>query len=713
MTTNLESTEIQSAPKWILLNNEVKIRNENGQLQYHKDIEATRSYFVDYVNKNMQFFHDKDEFLDYMFENEYYDKEVFDKYSREQIKELYKQVYDKKFRFKSFMSAFKFYNSYALKTNDGSRFLERYEDRIVANALFLADGDYEKAKDIAEQLINQTFQPATPTFLNAGRKRAGRLVSCFLLQMPDSTEGIMYVNEAVAQLSRFGGGVAVNLSILRGAGESIKGIEGVSTSVVGVAKILEDVVAKFNQLGQRQGSCAVYINVFHSDSKALLNTKKVNADENERLKTLSLGLIVPSKLYELAKNDDDWFSFYPYSVYKEYGKHLDDMNMDEMYDELLNNPNVRKKPMGSARKFFEEIARTQLESGYPYILNRDIANKVHLLKDIGDIKMSNLCVEITQLQHLSDIQSYKGKDTFGYDISCNLGSLNIVNVMEQSKKNNSFKKIIHTAIDSLVTVTKNTSIDEVPSVKKANEAFRSIGLGAMNLHGFYAKNMIHYESKEARDFANVFFAMVRYYALERSMQLAKEYSPFKHFEKSEYAKGTALTQYIEKSHLPKTEKVSKLFEGIYIPTQEDWEKLNKKIIKHGLYNAYLLAIAPTGSISYVQNATSSVLPITERIETREYGDSTTHYPMPYLDNKTFWYYKEAYDVDMYKMIDLMAVIQRHVDQSISTTLFVKDDTTTGQLARLYIYAHKKGLKTLYYTRTKVSTVDDLCVSCTV
>ncbi|MFV1458034.1 ribonucleotide-diphosphate reductase subunit alpha, partial [Bacillus mycoides] len=168
--------------------------------------------------------------------------------------------------------------------------------------------------------------------------RAGRLVSCFLLQMPDSTEGIFYINEAVAQLSRFGGGVAVNLSVLRGADEPIKGMEGASTSVVGIAKILEDIARKFNQLGQREGAVAVYINAFHSDSKAMLSTKKINADENERLKTLSLGLIIPSKLYELAEKDEQWFSFYPNSVFKAYGVHLDDMHMDEMYDELLNNP---------------------------------------------------------------------------------------------------------------------------------------------------------------------------------------------------------------------------------------------------------------------------------------------------------------------------------------------------------------------------------------
>ncbi|MEX3625151.1 class 1b ribonucleoside-diphosphate reductase subunit alpha [Viridibacillus arvi] len=696
--------------RWIELNNEVKIKDKDNKFQFHKDKEAVKSYFVDHVNQNMQFFHNLEEQLEYLLENDYYDKEVFDKYKFRQVKELFKRVYGEKFRFKSFMSAFKFYNNYALKTNDGNRYLERYEDRIVMNSLFLADGNYELAKRIARQLIKQNYQPATPTFLNAGRKRAGRLVSCFLLEMPDSTEGISYINEACAQLSRFGGGVAVNLSKLRGADETIMGIEGASTSVVLTAKIIEGIQTKFNQLGQREGAIAVYINAFHSDSRAMLNTKKINADEKERLKTLSLGLIIPSKLYELAEQDANWFSFYPNTVFKEYGIHLDDMHMDEWYDTLLNNPKIRKKSMGSAREFFEEIGRTQIESGYPYIMNRDVANKVHILKDVGDIKMSNLCVEILQIQLPSDVQSYKGVDTFGHDISCNLGSLNIANVMD----NKEVAEAVRVAVDALTTVTLKTSIDEVPTVKNGNDSFHSIGLGAMNLHGYLAKSKISYESREARDFANTFFMMMRFYALQRSNEIAMELGAFEFFEKSEYAKGTALVKYMEKSYAPKTAKVQALFEGIYIPTEEDWIALNESIMKHGIFSAYLLAIAPTGSISYVQNATPSVMPVTEKIETRTYGDSTTHYPMPYMDETNFFFFKEAYDMDMFKMIDLMSIIQEHVDQSISTTLFVDGDVITdGDLARYYIYAHKRNLKTLYYTRTKASSTDDFCISCTV
>lgn len=696
--------------KWIALNNEVKQRDEKGQFKFHKDKEAVRSYFVDFVNKNMQFYHNLQEKLDYMIENEYWDEDVVYQYTYEQIEEIHDYLYSKKFRFQSYMSAFKFYNNYALKSDDGKTFLERYEDRLLINALALAEGRFGKAKELARQLIRQTFQPATPTFLNAGRKRGGRMVSCFLLGIPDSTEGIMYISEAIAQLSRFGGGVAVNGSYLRAEGEDILGMEGIATSVLGIAKIYEDIVHKFNQLGQRQGSAVFYLNAFHADIKGLLNAKKINADETDRLKTLSIGVIVPNKLFELAKADKEWYSFYPHNVKKVTGTELHDMKLDEWYDKLLDNPKIRKKPMGSARSFLEEVGRTQLESGYPYIIMQDNINRVHLLKDIGDVKMSNLCVEIAQVQSPSDVQGYAGTNTFGEDVSCNLGSLNVYNVM----RHKDIMSPVKIAVDALTSVTDNTSIDEVPSIKNGNDSYHAIGLGAMNLHGYLATEGIQYESREAKDFANTFFMMMRFYALQRSNEIAIERNKaFKDFDKSEYAKGTALNMYLEHDFSPRTEKVKAIFKDIHVPTKEDWAILNASIVKHGIYNAYLLAIAPTGSISYVSNATSSILPIVERIESRLYGDSLTQYPMPFLDGRTWWYYKEAYQVDMFKLIDLVAIVQQHVDQSISTTLFVESEgITDADLARYYIYAWEKGLKSLYYTRTKVSNVSE-CVSCAV
>lgn len=695
------------AERYIELNNEVKLKKD-GKFQFEKDLEAVKSYFIDHVNQNTVFFHDLREKLDFLVENDYYSTDILSQYSFEQIKEAFQMAYGRKFRFKSYMSAFKFYNNYALRQNDGEKYLERYEDRVVMNALFFAEGNFEMAKRHIDNLISQRYQPATPTFLNVGRSRSGELVSCFLLDVPDTTEGIMYVVEASAQLSRSGGGVGINLSKLRAEGEAIKDVEGAASSPIGVAKILENTFNHFNQLGQRNGSGVAYLNIFHADIEAFLDTKKINADENTRLKTLSIGVTAPSKFFELAENDKPFFVFYPHSVEKEYGMSMDDMDMSEWYEKLVANKNVRKRKL-DARRMLTKIAQIQQESGYPYFMFVDNANKRNALKDVGRIIMSNLCNEIYQLQLPSDIKPRHEASTYGLDVSCNLGSLNIANVMDSGE----IEESVILAMEALNTVAKKTSIDVVPSVRNANELMRSVGLGVMNLHGYLAKSRIAYESREAKDFANTFFMMMNFYSLKASMEISiRENFKFYGFEKSDYANGTYFTKYIDNSFEPRTEKVKKLFENIYIPNQEDWEELAKAIQKNGLAHSYRLAIAPTGSISYVQGATASIAPITEQVETRKYGDSTTYYPMPFMDNSNIPYFKEAYDMDMFKYIDLVAVIQQHIDQGISTILYVSSDKTTRDLARYYNYAHSKGLNGLYYTRTKMLTVDE-CLSCSV
>lgn len=694
------------AKKWIYLNNEIMIK-KGEDFQLEKDKEAVYSYFVDYVNKNTVFFHNLEEKMRYLIKNDYY-IDFYKVYSHDEIKEVFKLVYDKKFRFASFMSASKFYQSYALKDDTEQKFLERYEDRIAIVSLFLAQGDVEKAKEYALMLINQEYQPATPTFLNSGKKRAGELVSCFLDEMGDNLSGIGYIFDSSMKLSSLGGGVSINLSKIRARGEAIKGVEGRASGVLPIMKILEDIFSYANQLGQRAGAGAVYLNVFHSDINEFLDCKKINVDEKVRIKSLSTGVIIPDKFLELAKEGEVCYTFNPHTVFLEYGKYLDEMDMNEMYEKLIDNPNVKKKKV-DAREILVKISQSQKESGYPYIFFKDNANKEHALKRIGSVKFSNLCTEICQLSEVSDINAYYEEDTIRRGISCNLGSLNIATVMENKR----IKEVTKAAIDSLTMVSDLTNIDVVPTIKKANEELHSVGLGAMNLHGFLAKNFIMYESREALDFCNVFFMMVNFYSLERSMEIAKERDEtFKDFEKSEYANGKYFDKYLEKNYDPKTDKVKELFEGMYIPTTEDWKKLKDQVMKYGIYNAYRMAIAPNQSTSYIMNSTASVMPIVDTIEVREYGDSKTFYPMPYLTNDNFFFYKSAYDMDQKNVLKLMSVIQRHVDQGISIILHTKSSDTTRDISKLYIYAHKLGLKSLYYTRTRKATIEE-CISCSV
>ncbi len=698
--------------KYIKLNNEVIIKDKNGKYQLEKDIEALNSYLDEHIYPRMKKFNTFEERLTFLLENSYYSKDIIDKYSIKFIKETYKAIENENFSFKSYMSANKFYQNYALKSNDGKEILENYNDKVLIVALALGDGNEDLALNLAIKLIRQEFQPATPTFLNAGRQRAGEMVSCFLISVEDSTEGISYAVSSSNHLSKIGGGVALNLSRLRASKEPIKDIDGAAGGVVGVAKMLEQSFTYFNQMGARQGAGAAYLTVFHPDFEMLMDTKKINADEKIRLASLSLGAIIPDKFMELAEKNEIAYAFYPHSVYKKYGVHLDEIYMDEWYEKLVEDNDIIKKEI-NPRQMLTKIAQMQQESGYPYVVFIDTANKEHVLKDVGMIKMSNLCCEIFQYQTPSDIKGYGGNNVWGQDISCNLGSLNIANVMD----NKDIESTVNTAIRALSFVSDNTSINEVPTIKNGNRASHAIGLGAMNLHGYLVRENILYTSKEAIDFANVFFAMIRYYAIKASMELSIEKkTTFDGFENSEYAKGIkskVLSKYYTESYLPKTDKVKSLFEGIYIPTTKDWANLLDKVKENGIYNAYLTAIAPTQSISYVQNATSSIMPIMEPVEVRTYGDSTTIYPMPFLTNENMLYYQSAYRMDMKHVIDVVSTVQQHVDQGISTTLFVTDDKTTRDIARYYIYAYKKGLKSLYYTRTKMTRDTNECLMCSV
>lgn len=697
---------------WIELNNQVIIKNEQGKYRLEKDKEALSSYIEEFINPKLKKFNNLEERLKYLIEEGYYLEEVIHKYSMDFIKNIYKLIEEHKFKFQSYMSANKFYQNYALKSNDGKEILETYNEKVLIVALTLGNGDESLALNLADKIVKQEFQPATPTFLNAGRKRAGEMVSCFLLSVEDSTEGISYAISSSNHLSKIGGGVALNLSKLRASGESIKDIEGAAGGVVGVAKMLEQSFSYFNQMGARQGSGAVYLTVFHPDFELLMDTKKINADEKIRLATLSLGAIIPDKFMELAEKNEVAYAFYPHTVYKKYGVYLDEIEMSEWYDRLVNDEDIRKKEI-NPRQMLTKIAQMQQESGYPYVVYIDTANREHTLKEVGMVKMSNLCCEIFQYQTSSEIEGYGGENKWGQDISCNLGSLNIANVMD----NKTIESTVETSIRALTFVADKTDIKPVPTVNNSNSKSHSIGLGAMNLHGYLVRENILYTSEDAVEFSNVFFAMIRYYSIKASMKIAIEKNQtFEGFEKSAYAKGRkskVLSKYYEQSYLPKLEKVKALFEGIYIPTKEDWTKLLDEVKEKGIYNAYLMAVAPTQSISYVQNATSSIMPITEPVEVRTYGDSTTIYPMPFLTNENMLYYQSAYRMDMRKVIDLVSTVQQHVDQGISTTLFVTDEKTTRDIARHYIYAYKKGLKSLYYTRTKMTRDTHECLVCSV
>ena len=690
----------------------INLWGQDQKLQLEKDKLAVRKYFLDHVNQNTVFFHSLQERLDYLVTNDYYDKAILDKYSFEFIEQLEKLAYSKKFRFQTFLGAFKFYTSYALKTFDGSRYLERFEDRVVMVALTLADGNEQHAIEMVEEIISGRFQPATPTFLNCGKQQRGEFVSCFLLRIEDNMESISRGINSALQLSKRGGGVALSLSNVREYGAPIKKIEGQSSGIIPVMKLLEDSFSYANQLGARQGAGAVYLNAHHPDIMRFLDTKRENADEKIRIKTLSIGVVVPDITLELAKNGEDMYLFSPYDVERIYGVPFGDISVTEMYQQLVDDPRIRKSKM-KARELFERIAELQFESGYPYVMYEDTVNKANPIQ--GRINMSNLCSEILQVNTPTTYNEDLSYNEIGKDISCNLGSLNIALAMDGPD----LAKTVETSIRALTAVSDMSNIESVRSISDGNHKSHAIGLGQMNLHGYLAREHIHYGSEEGVDFTNIYFYTINYHAIAASNKLAIERkSTFHNFENSKYASGEYFEKYTDQVWAPATPKVKELFErsGIHIPTQDDWRSLKESVMKHGIYNQNLQAVPPTGSISYINNSTSSIHPIASRIEVRKEGKlGRVYYPAPFLAEDNWEYYEDAYEIGPDKVIDTYAAATQHVDQGLSLTLFFKDTATTRDVNRAQIYAWRKGIKTIYYIRIRQAALEgtevENCVSC--
>ncbi|MGG7508754.1 class 1b ribonucleoside-diphosphate reductase subunit alpha [Plantibacter sp. YIM 135249] len=694
------------------LNAMLNLYGPNGEIQFDKDREAAREFFLQHVNQNTVFFHSLKERLDYLVEKEYYEQAVLDLYPFEFIQKLNDLAYSKKFRFQTFLGAFKYYTSYTLKTFDGKRYLERFEDRVVMTALGLANGDQKLAVALVEEIVAGRFQPATPTFLNSGKAQRGELVSCFLLRIEDNMESISRGINSALQLSKRGGGVALSLSNIRESGAPIKQIENQSSGIIPVMKLLEDSFSYANQLGARQGAGAVYLNAHHPDILRFLDTKRENADEKIRIKTLSLGVVVPDITFELAKKGEDMYLFSPYDVERVYGVPFGDISVTEKYQEMVDDPRIKKTKI-NAREFFQTIAEIQFESGYPYIVFEDTVNAANPIK--GRINMSNLCSEILQVNTPTTYNEDLSYKEIGKDISCNLGSLNIALTMDSPD----FGRTVETAIRGLTSVSDQSHIASVRSIEDGNDKSHAIGLGQMNLHGYLAREHVHYGSVEGIDFTNIYFYTVLFHALRASNLIAKERKQtFDGFADSTYASGTFFDKYTDQVWEPETDRGRELFEqaGVQIPTQADWVALKASVQEYGIYNQNLQAVPPTGSISYINNSTSSIHPIASKIEIRKEGKlGRVYYPAPFMTNDNLEYYEDAYEIGAEKIIDTYAAATQHVDQGLSLTLFFKDTATTRDINKAQIYAWKKGIKTIYYIRLRQLALEGTevegCVSC--
>lgn len=712
MATTTAERVIQATPDYHALNAMLNLYDRQGRIQFGKDREAVDAFLAAHVRPNSVTFASQNERLDYLIKEGYYDARVLSRYERPFVVSLFERAHASGFRFQTFLGAWKYYTSYTLKTFDGKRYLESFEDRVVMVALTLAQGDEALAQQLSDEILSGRFQPATPTFLNCGKAQRGELVSCFLLRIEDNMESIGRAVNSALQLSKRGGGVAFLLSNLREAGAPIKRIENQSSGVIPVMKMLEDAFSYANQLGARQGAGAVYLHAHHPDILRFLDTKRENADEKIRIKTLSLGVVIPDITFRLAKENAEMALFSPYDIERIYGKAFGDVAISERYDELVADDRIRKKYI-NARDFFQTLAEIQFESGYPYIMYEDTVNRANPIA--GRINMSNLCSEILQVNSASTYDENLDYAEIGKDISCNLGSLNIAHTMDSPD----FGRTVETAIRGLTAVSDMSHIRSVPSIEAGNAASHAIGLGQMNLHGYLAREGIAYGSPEGLDFTNLYFYTITWHALHTSMMLARERNQrFAGFEHSRYASGEYFSQYLEGDWQPKTARVRELFAraGIVLPTREMWQQLRDDVMRYGIYNQNLQAVPPTGSISYINHATSSIHPIVSKIEIRKEGKTgRVYYPAPFMTNENLALYQDAYEIGPEKIIDTYAEATKHVDQGLSLTLFFPDTATTRDINKAQIYAWKKGIKTLYYIRLRQLALEGTeiegCVSC--
>ena len=702
---------------YIALNAKSKLFDK-GNDNFKLDLEAARSYMKNHIIPNMMKFNNTKERFEYLIENKYYDDEITNKYTIEEIDSLLKEAYSYKHEFPSFMGIMKFFNAYGLKSFDGKTYLENYEDRVVMNSLFFGAGSFEKAKSILKQMMLGRFQPATPTFLNAGKKQRGEYISCYLLRTEDNMESICRTITSSLQLSKRGGGVALCLTNIREFGAPIKNIKNQATGVIPIMKILEDSFSYANQLGQRQGAGAVYLNVHHPDIMSFLDTKRENADEKIRIKSLSLGVVVSDITFELARENKEMALFSPYDVERVYKKPMSDISITEEYHNMVENPEITKTYI-NARKLFQTIAELHFESGYPYLLFDDTVNNRNAHP--GRIVMSNLCSEIVQVSTKSEYNTDLSFKEIGEDICCNLGSLNIDKVMESGEE---FSEVIFQSIYALDQVSRNSDLSSSPSIENGNKNNHAVGLGAMNLHGFLAVNHIYYNSPEAVDFTNMFFYTVAFHAFKASNKLAETFGTFAGFKKSKFADGSYFEKYTtceETKWKPGTDKVKELFNkyNITIPTKQDWIDLVEKIKKSGMANSHLMAVAPTGSISYLSSCTPSLQPVVAPIEVRKEGKLGRLYVPAYKINfENMQYYSlGAYELGPDPIIDIVAAAQQHIDQAISLTLFMTDTATTRDLNKAYIKAFKQGCASIYYVRVRQEVLEDSenyeCDSCVI
>ncbi|MEB2263178.1 ribonucleoside-diphosphate reductase subunit alpha [Priestia megaterium] len=632
-----------------------------------------------------------------------YNKQLLKTYTEEEINEIASVIIPERDRLFTYIGLLTLADRY-LATSHDKRVYELPQERFLIIAMTLMSQEKKEnrtalVKEAYWALSSLYMTVATPTLSNAG-KSYGQLSSCFIDTIDDSLRGIYDSNTDLATLSKNGGGIGVYLGHIRSRGSDIKGFKGVSSGTIPWMKQLNNTAVSVDQLGQRQGAIAVYLDVWHKDIFSFLDARLNNGDERQRTHDLFTGVCLPDLFMEKVEAREDWHLFDPHEVRTLMGYSLEDFYDEEegsgsfrtRYDECVNNEQLSRETV-PAIEIFKRIMLSQLETGTPYMFYRDTVNRANQNRHEGMIYCSNLCTEITQNQSTTVVTEEITEDgkiiitkNPGDFVVCNLSSINLARAVTEDV----LERLIPIQVRMLDNVIELNDLP-VLQAKLTNQKYRAVGLGTFGWNHLLALKKIAWETDEAVAYCDELYEQIAYLTVQASMNLAKEKGAYPLFKGSDFESGA----YFE------TRKY----------TSEAWSELRNEVQSNGIRNGYLMAVAPNSSTSIIAGSTASIDPIFRKFYSEEKKNYKIPVTAPDLSPATNWYYKSVYLIDQHWSIKQNSKRQRHIDQSISFNLYVQNDIRAKELLDLHMTAWKEKLKTTYYVRSTSSEVIEECESC--
>lgn len=640
----------------------------------------------------------------YFDEHNLYGKYMLENYDENDIGELAAYIKEERNELFTYSGLDLIYKRYLIKNQD-LVILEKPQEMFMGIAMHLAipegDNKIQWAKKIYDLISTLKVTLATPTTSNA-RKPYHQLSSCFVDTVPDSLDGIYRSIDNFAQVSKHGGGMGLYFGKIRAIGSDIRNFKGVAGGVLRWIKLANDTAVAVDQLGVRQGSVAVYLDVWHKDIPEFLQLKTNNGDDRMKAHDVFPGICYPDLFWKMAKNniEDTWYLMCPHEILNVKGYALEDSfgsEWEEKYQECIDDERIEKRTI-SVKDLIRLILKSVTETGTPFAFNRDAVNEMNPNKHEGVIYCSNLCTEIAQ--NMSEIQSVSidvinedgekivvTKTKPGDFVVCNLASLVLGNI--EVEDDNELEEVISTVIRTIDNVI-DLNYYPVKYAEITNQKYRAIGLGTSGYHHLLAKKCIAWETERHLEYMDKLYERINYFAIKASNELAIEKGKYELFKGSDWESGA----YFEKRQY----------------NSAKWNELKKAVNKNGLRNGYLMAIAPTGSTSIIAGTTASIDPVMSKYFLEEKKGSITPRVAPDLCLSNFMIYKNAHDIYQEWIIKAAAVRQRHIDQAQSVNLFITHDFTMRQIMNLYIQANELGVKSIYYVRSKSLEVVD-CDSC--